>query len=128
IEFHRTDGTCRLDVSDDGIGIAAAQRTAVVGSGRSIIHALVKDELGGTIDTQSSSEGTRVRIEFPAARHRGTRGHGGRGVRAARLAAHSHWSRARASGLASIVVRYLRGRVRCPGTGSPRATGWSFAR
>ncbi len=66
IEFHRTDGECRLDVSDDGIGIAAAQRTNVVGSGRSIIHALVKDELGGTIETDSTSDGTRVRIEFPA--------------------------------------------------------------
>ncbi len=65
IEFQRLDGRCRLDVIDDGIGIAAAQRTNVLGSGRSIIHALVKDELGGTIETSSSGNGTRVRIEFP---------------------------------------------------------------
>ncbi len=66
IEFRRADGVCRLDVADDGIGIAAAQRTNVVGSGRSIIHALVKDELGGTIEADSTTTGTRVRIEFPA--------------------------------------------------------------
>lgn len=66
ITFRRADGVCRLDVADDGIGIAAAQRTNVVGSGRSIINALVKDELGGTIEADSTTTGTRVRIEFPA--------------------------------------------------------------
>src|SRR5690606_5923422 len=66
ITFRRADGICRLDVADDGIGIAAAQRTNVVGSGRSIINALVKDELGGTIEADSTTTGTRVRIEFPA--------------------------------------------------------------
>jgi two-component sensor histidine kinase len=68
IAFQRRDGGYRLEVADDGIGIAAAtaQRTNVVGSGRSIIHALVKDELEGVMEVDSSNAGTRVRIEFPA--------------------------------------------------------------
>ena len=60
-----SDGWFLLEVADDGIGVAAAQRTKVVGSGRSIIEALVRDELNGAIETESSNEGTRVRITFP---------------------------------------------------------------
>ena len=65
LSFRRIDGRLRLEVADDGIGLAAAQRKKVVGSGRSIVEALVKDELEGTIELESDAGGTRVRIEFP---------------------------------------------------------------
>jgi two-component sensor histidine kinase len=53
-----------MEVEDDGIG-AAAESSSVVGSGRSIINALIGGELGGTVDFDSSSRGTRVRITLP---------------------------------------------------------------
>jgi DNA-binding response OmpR family regulator len=53
-----------MEVEDDGVG-AAADAGAVVGSGRSIVNALVGAELGGTVDFQTTTAGTRVRISFP---------------------------------------------------------------
>jgi two-component sensor histidine kinase len=57
----------RLEVEDNGIGIASTQLpNKVIGSGRSIVHALVKDELDGSVDYHSDEHGTRVTVEFPA--------------------------------------------------------------
>jgi DNA-binding response OmpR family regulator len=53
-----------MEVEDDGIG-AAAEPSSVVGSGRSIINALIGGELGGTVDFDSNSHGTRVRVTLP---------------------------------------------------------------
>ncbi|MEX0906834.1 MAG: response regulator [Gemmatimonadota bacterium] len=56
----------RLQVADDGIGIASTQLpNKVIGSGRSIVDALVKDELDGTVGFQTDDHGTTVTIAFP---------------------------------------------------------------
>jgi two-component sensor histidine kinase len=54
----------QLVVEDDGVG-AAAEPRAVVGSGKSIVNALVGAELGGSVDTRSTPHGTWVRVTFP---------------------------------------------------------------
>jgi DNA-binding response OmpR family regulator len=66
IRLERTDTHASLQVADNGIGVASTQLpNKVTGSGRSIVNALVKDELDGTIDFHSTDEGTTVTIEFP---------------------------------------------------------------
>ena len=55
----------RVEVEDNGIGSAAVRRPDVVGSGRSIVAALVGDELGGQVEYQADENGTRVVLEFP---------------------------------------------------------------
>jgi two-component sensor histidine kinase len=65
IRLQRTGDRATLQVSDDGIGSASAQTGRVIGSGRSIVDALVKDELDGSIDFQSTEKGTDVIISFP---------------------------------------------------------------
>ncbi len=58
--------TFRARVSDDGAGTAAtAPDPQLVGSGRSIVQALIRDELGGTVEFHAAPEGTTVVIEFP---------------------------------------------------------------
>jgi DNA-binding response OmpR family regulator len=64
VRFDSDAETFWMEVEDDGIG-AAAESSSVVGSGRSIINALIGGELGGTVDFDSSSRGTRVRITLP---------------------------------------------------------------
>jgi two-component sensor histidine kinase len=65
IRLQRTGDRATLQVSDDGIGSASAQTGRVIGSGRSIVDALVKDELDGSIDFQSTEKGTDVINRFP---------------------------------------------------------------
>jgi len=52
-----------LAVADDGAGLA----DAVDGTGMSIVRALVRDELGGTL-VLSSEPGLRAEVRFPAER------------------------------------------------------------
>ena len=52
-----------LAVEDDGSGIG----TAVDGTGMSIVRALVRDELGGTLGL-ANDPGLRVEVRFPAER------------------------------------------------------------
>ncbi len=52
-------------VKDDGAGSAVIPRPNVVGSGRSIVAALVRDELEGTVDYRPTEQGTTVTLEFP---------------------------------------------------------------
>jgi DNA-binding response OmpR family regulator len=54
-----------VQIEDDGVGSAAAPKPDVVGSGRSIVAALVGDELGGRVDYHADENGTRVDLEFP---------------------------------------------------------------
>ncbi|CAN5752048.1 histidine kinase dimerization/phosphoacceptor domain -containing protein [soil metagenome] len=55
-----------LQVADDGIGIASTQLpNKVIGSGRSIVDALVKDEMDGSVDFHSTEDGTTVTVRFP---------------------------------------------------------------
>jgi DNA-binding response OmpR family regulator len=66
IRLNRHDSHVQLQVTDNGIGIVSSQRAnRVIGSGRSIVDALVKDELGGDVDFNSTEEGTTVSITFP---------------------------------------------------------------
>jgi DNA-binding response OmpR family regulator len=64
IGFVSRDGEFRLIVEDDGIGLAAA-RASPVGSGRSIIRALVQGELGGRVNYETVERGTRVVVALP---------------------------------------------------------------
>ncbi|HSJ14486.1 MAG TPA: response regulator [Longimicrobiales bacterium] len=54
-----------VEVIDSGVGSSAASRGSVVGSGRSIVEALARDELGGTVDVRSDESGTAVTLRFP---------------------------------------------------------------
>src|SRR5262249_6495643 len=62
VDLHGANGEVVLAISDDGPGIA---RQAADGTGLSIVRALVRDELRGTIDL-SGEGGTRAEVRFPA--------------------------------------------------------------
>jgi two-component sensor histidine kinase len=57
-EFH-------LSVADDGIGQGALPNPGVVGSGRSIVQALARDELSGRVEFRTNPQGTEVVLSFP---------------------------------------------------------------
>ena len=61
VELHRRDGEAVLAVADDGPGIAAEPD---VGTGLSIVRALVRDELRGTLEL-TGADGTRAEVRFP---------------------------------------------------------------
>jgi DNA-binding response OmpR family regulator len=64
--LEQTTDTIVLQVVDNGIGIASTQLPGkVVGSGRSIVNALVKDELDGSVDFAADEQGTTVTVAFP---------------------------------------------------------------
>jgi two-component sensor histidine kinase len=53
-----------MEVEDNGVG-ASVEPNSVVGSGRSIINALIGGELGGRVAFASTHHGTRVRVVLP---------------------------------------------------------------
>jgi two-component system, sensor histidine kinase PdtaS len=61
IELASRNGDAMLAITDDGAGIAGEPS----GTGLSIVHALVRDELGGTFDLRHDA-GTRAEVIFPA--------------------------------------------------------------
>jgi two-component sensor histidine kinase len=63
VELARRNGEVVLAIADDGAGVAD---DAAAGTGLSIVRALVRDELRGTLEL-SSSAGTRAEVVFPAA-------------------------------------------------------------
>jgi two-component sensor histidine kinase/putative methionine-R-sulfoxide reductase with GAF domain len=63
VELARRDGDVVLAISDDGSGITAGAPEA--GTGLSIVHALVRDELGGSL-ALDSNDGLRAEVVFPA--------------------------------------------------------------
>ena len=66
IELERSEHAVTLRVADNGIGVASTQvPNKVIGSGASIVDALVKDELEGTVDFHSDEQGTTVTVAFP---------------------------------------------------------------
>ncbi len=62
VELARRNGDVLLAVADDGVGVVEGGPT---GTGLSIVRALVRDELRGTLDL-SSGPGTRAEVIFPA--------------------------------------------------------------
>ncbi|HZQ15853.1 MAG TPA: GAF domain-containing protein [Gaiellaceae bacterium] len=62
VELERRDDDVSLAISDDGPGLADG---APQGTGLSIVRALVRDELRGTLEL-SSGAGTRAEVVFPA--------------------------------------------------------------
>jgi two-component sensor histidine kinase len=61
IELAQRNGEVVLSISDDGRGI----EDAASGTGLSIVHALVRDELQGRLDLRNEG-GTRAEVIFPA--------------------------------------------------------------
>jgi two-component sensor histidine kinase len=61
ITLRRDGSDAVLAIADDGVGM----RGASDGTGLSIVRALVRDELGGSLDL-SSEAGLRVAVRFPA--------------------------------------------------------------
>jgi two-component sensor histidine kinase len=61
IELVQRNGDVTLAIADDGAGIAGAP----AGTGLSIVDALVRDELGGTL-TLEDEGGLRAEVVFPA--------------------------------------------------------------
>ncbi|HET9985427.1 MAG TPA: response regulator [Longimicrobiales bacterium] len=58
----------RVEVADDGVGMPETGDGAeVLGSGSSIVAALVQGELGGRVERSSGPHGTTVAITFPRA-------------------------------------------------------------
>lgn len=65
IRIGEFDDQVHVEVQDNGVGSSAAPRSDLVGSGRSIVTALVRDELGGRMDYHSDERGTRASVTFP---------------------------------------------------------------
>ncbi|HEX7117493.1 MAG TPA: response regulator [Longimicrobiales bacterium] len=60
-------GEVVVEIADDGVGMAASESGEVVGSGRSIVDALVRGDLGGRVERIPSERGTHLRLRFPRA-------------------------------------------------------------
>jgi two-component sensor histidine kinase len=61
VDLARRDGQVVLAIADDGAGITGEEP----GTGLSIVRALVRDELRGTLDFHSNG-GLRAEVVFPA--------------------------------------------------------------
>jgi DNA-binding response OmpR family regulator len=59
--------TFTAEVADDGVGSDATPRADLVGSGRSIVEALIRDELGGSVEFHPTPAGTTAVVQFPMA-------------------------------------------------------------
>jgi len=60
IELAQADGSVTLAIADDGAGLNGDPD----GTGLSIVRALVRDDLGGTLDLRSEP-GLRAEVVFP---------------------------------------------------------------
>jgi DNA-binding response OmpR family regulator len=65
ILIEERDHAVRIEVTDDGVGTKQTGKSGVVGSGRSIVDALARDELNGTFEFVSTEHGTRAAVTFP---------------------------------------------------------------
>ena len=55
----------RIEVTDNGVGTKQMAKSGVVGSGRSIVDALARDELNGTFKFESTEDGSCASVVFP---------------------------------------------------------------
>lgn len=62
VELTQTDGEVLLEVADDGVGFASEETK---GTGLSIVRALVRNELRGTLELITDA-GTHAQVRFPA--------------------------------------------------------------
>jgi two-component system, sensor histidine kinase PdtaS len=62
VELARANGEVTLAIADDGVGV---DDSVAMGTGLSIVRALVRDELRGTLEL-SREHGTRAEVVFPA--------------------------------------------------------------
>jgi DNA-binding response OmpR family regulator len=65
ILIEERDRAVRIEVTDDGVGTKQTGKSGVVGSGRSIVDALARDELNGDFEFVSTEHGTRAAVTFP---------------------------------------------------------------
>ena len=65
INIRENDNEVRIEVTDDGVGTRSERKKDVVGSGRSIVDALARDELNGDFVFDSNEHGTRAVVRFP---------------------------------------------------------------
>jgi len=65
IRFAAVKNEFRLEVSDNGVGGRQETASPLVGSGRSIVNALARDELGGSVHSSADDDGTIVTLAFP---------------------------------------------------------------
>jgi two-component sensor histidine kinase len=62
LHFDVTGGLATLTISDDGVGYDASQETGSMG--RQLMDAFAQ-QLGGELETASSSAGTQVTLRYP---------------------------------------------------------------
>ncbi len=72
INIQELPDAVRIEVTDDGAGTKQTAKSEVVGSGRSIVEALARDELGGKFEFISTEHGTRAVVTFPRHNTRST--------------------------------------------------------
>ncbi|HEX6940869.1 MAG TPA: response regulator [Longimicrobiales bacterium] len=65
ISVRDVDGEVTVEIADDGVGMPASDNGEVVGSGRSIVDALVRGDLGGRVERLPCARGTHLRLRFP---------------------------------------------------------------
>ncbi len=65
VRIHEAGDQVRAEVRDDGIGSSIMRQGSAPGSGRSIVEALLRGELGGTAEFRSSDPGTCILLRFP---------------------------------------------------------------
>lgn len=65
IGFSEANEDVCIEVTDDGVGDRADDGIDTLGSGRSIVETLIRDELAGQVDRPVTDQGTRVLLAFP---------------------------------------------------------------
>lgn len=65
VRVEEDDGWIRIEIADDGVGMPETLCEAVLGSGRSIVDALIRHDLGGWVEYRTTGRGTRVLLSFP---------------------------------------------------------------
>lgn len=59
------DHQVHVEIQDDGIGMTMTGGQPVLGSGLSIVHTVVEQQLGGSVEYDTAGNGTSVCVSFP---------------------------------------------------------------